>query len=275
LSSTPLAASAPREDRIKHFLGRYLEVAPVAVALFRASEAVAFSAVSLPGPILDVGCGFGEFGRLLFEGRARPDVGLDIDAEELRRAQEDATYKTLMRADARTLPFADASFASVISVSTLEHIPNVSGFFPEIARVLQPGGLLAFSVPIRDLNRNLAGHRVLRIGSEGAANRYARLVHRSLTHVNVWDAAKWADLANSSGLTVEETRRLLSPAATMTFEGLLPAAFANRLFRVVTGRRPPHPKPFVRALTRLLYPLVANEGPEGSNLFVVARKPAA
>jgi SAM-dependent methyltransferase len=40
-------------------------------------------------------------------------------------------------------PVADASYAAVISGQTLEHVQKTWLFLPELARVLQPGGLLA------------------------------------------------------------------------------------------------------------------------------------
>ena len=45
------------------------------------------------------------------------------------------------------LPYADRRFATVISNSVLEHIPQVDDVLAEIARVLQPGGRFIFCVP--------------------------------------------------------------------------------------------------------------------------------
>jgi hypothetical protein len=128
-------------------------------------------------------------------------------------------------------------------------------------------------VPIAPLNANLLGHRILRTVSKPAAERYASLVHRSLTHVNVWPVAQWTDLVRTSGLVVERAEPILSPAATKAFEALLPAAYANRLWRKATGARPPHPDLLVRAVEKRIWPLVREGAPDGSNLFVVARKP--
>jgi hypothetical protein len=109
--------------------------------------------------------------------------------------------------------------------------------------------------------------------SKPAAERYASLVHRSLTHVNVWPLDQWTALVRSSGLVIERAEPLLSPVATKAFEALLPAAYANRLWRKATGSRPPHPDILVRAAEKRLWPLVRSGATDGSNLFVVARKP--
>ena len=265
------------EATARRYLTAYLREAPLATALWRSIEAAALSTIELPHPILDIGCGFGEFARLFFQDRDQPEAGVDIDRGELSRAAavSPAIYGSILQCDARTLPFDDGSFNSVISVSTLEHIPDVEATISEAARVLRPGGVFAFTVPIAPFNRNLLGHRILRVGSRSLADRYANAVHRRLTHVNIWPAARWVDATTDAGLVVERQAATVSPTATMAFESLLPAAFANRLFRMATGRRPPHPAMFVWAAERVLRGTVMKHSPDGSNLFVVARKPAA
>jgi ubiquinone/menaquinone biosynthesis C-methylase UbiE len=49
-----------------------------------------------------------------------------------------------VRAEAESLPFADASFDLVFGHAILHHIPNLERAFAEFHRVLRPGGTLAF-----------------------------------------------------------------------------------------------------------------------------------
>ena len=264
------------EDTARRYLTMYLREAPVATALWRSIEACALATVALPGPLLDVGCGFGEFARLFFRDREMPDVGIDIDRGELGRvaAEPSPIYRSMLQCDARRLPFAAGSFKSAISISTMEHIPDVEGTIQEVARVLEPGGVFAYTVPMEPFNRSLIGHRALRLASSAVADGYARAVHKRLTHVNVWPADRWLEMTRAAGFGLEQVAATVSPGATIAFEVLLPAAFASRLWRVATGKRPPHPAPFVRAAERVLRPLVMQDSAGGSNLFVVARKPA-
>jgi len=51
--------------------------------------------------------------------------------------------------DAQALTFADRSFDVVISSETLEHIPNLDKALDEIARVLRPGGVHVFTIPLK------------------------------------------------------------------------------------------------------------------------------
>lgn len=265
------------EETATKYLSAYLREAAMSTALWRSIEAAALATVTLSPPVLDIGCGFGEFARLFFAGREQPEVGIDIDRGELLRAAavQPAIYGSILQGDARRLPFPDDSFATVISISTLEHIPGVDATLREASRVLRPGGLLAMTVPIETLSQNLVGHRALRLGSRALADRYAAALHRQLTHVNVWPAERWLDLVRESGLSVERACATVSPGATRLFEMMLPAAFANRMFRYATGRRPPHPDVFVRVARRLLRGSVMAASPNGSNLFVVARKSPA
>jgi SAM-dependent methyltransferase len=53
----------------------------------------------------------------------------------------------LVRADMRTVPFRDASFDIVFVMSALHHNPELSGVAGQIARMLRPGGQLAFVEP--------------------------------------------------------------------------------------------------------------------------------
>ena len=53
----------------------------------------------------------------------------------------------LVRADMRTVPFRDASFDIVFVMSALHHNPELNGVAAHIARMLRPGGQLAFVEP--------------------------------------------------------------------------------------------------------------------------------
>jgi SAM-dependent methyltransferase len=47
------------------------------------------------------------------------------------------------------LPFADRSFASVLSVQSIEHVPDPERVLAEVARVLEPRGVAVFVTPNR------------------------------------------------------------------------------------------------------------------------------
>lgn len=94
-----------------------------------------------PGRLLDVGCGIGHSYHLL---APRETVGLDISAEALSGQARETVV-----ADMRTLPFDDGEFASVLSVQSLEHVPDPERVLAEVARVIRPGGTAMFVTPNR------------------------------------------------------------------------------------------------------------------------------
>ena len=93
------------------------------------------------GRVLDLGCGVGHSYHLL---APRESVGVDIDPGAL----EGQERETLV-ADMRDLPFADDAFPSVLSVQSLEHVPDPDRVLIEVARVLEPGGVAVFITPNR------------------------------------------------------------------------------------------------------------------------------
>lgn len=104
--------------------------------------AYAAAAQALPqGRLLDLGCGIGHSYRLL---DPRETVGVDLDAEALAGQQRETHV-----ADMRSLPFPDASFAAVLSVQSIEHVPDPDAVLAEAARVLRPDGVAMFVTPNR------------------------------------------------------------------------------------------------------------------------------
>lgn len=89
-----------------------------------------------PGEVvLDVGCGTGWFTRRLAADGAQV-VGLDRDAEALAFARShDQGSTSYVRGDAICMPFANASFGTVLSVTALCFVEQWGQALAEIARV--------------------------------------------------------------------------------------------------------------------------------------------
>lgn len=106
------------------------------VAAYAAADALLPS-----GRVLDLGCGIGHSHELL---APRETVGVDLDPGALVGQQRETHV-----ADMRALPLPDASFAGVLSVQSLEHVPDPERVLTEVVRVLEPGGMAVFVTPNR------------------------------------------------------------------------------------------------------------------------------
>ncbi len=98
--------------------------------------------------------------------RASSVTGVDVSPQIVAAARQRFPELTAVEADVRTLPFADASFDTVISNSTLDHFDHadeIERSLAELARVLAPGGRLLVTLdnprnPIVAAGKALRGH---------------------------------------------------------------------------------------------------------------------
>ena len=101
------------------------------------------------GDALEIGAGTGYFAlNLLQAGLIERATATDISAGMLAAlaASADQLGQSVraVRTEAEELPFADSSFDLVFGHAVLHHIPDLGRAFAEFARVLRPGGVVAF-----------------------------------------------------------------------------------------------------------------------------------
>ena len=101
------------------------------------------------GDALEIGAGTGYFSlNLLQAGTIERATATDISPGMLAKLEANAERLGLgvrtAAAEAETLPFPDESFDLVFGHAVLHHIPDLGGAFSEFARVLRPGGTIAF-----------------------------------------------------------------------------------------------------------------------------------
>ena len=100
------------------------------------------------GRYLDLGCSAGLYTRgLARELEGGVAVGLDISPSMLReahrRARASGTNPSFVRANAKNLPFFDATFEGAVCGGTLNEFGDPARVLRETSRVLRPGGRLA------------------------------------------------------------------------------------------------------------------------------------
>lgn len=220
--------------------------------------------------LLDVGSGMG---RHCFEAlrRGADVVAADLDADALAavgamaaamadegEAPATASF-TAVRADARRLPFGDASFDRVVASETLEHIADDSVAMGEIARVLRPGGRAVVTVP--------------RWWPEAVCWALSKEYHSNEGgHVRIYKTPQLKRRLARTGLHVdgvEHAHALHSPywwikcAVGPSRESLLPKLYHRFLVWDMTAR-----PPVTRLLERALNPVL------GKSVVVYLEKPA-
>ena len=255
-------------------LGQHLQSLPAFRALLRAVEARFYQdLLPLAEPVLDVGCGDGHFASVAFP---RPlTAGIDPAADVLREARQWGAYRLLAQASGDALPYADAAFATVVSNSVLEHIPDVEAVLAEIGRVLQPGGRFLFCVPGDHFTELLFFPQLFRrLRLESLARAYERYFNRISRHHHCDGPEVWRARLERAGLQLDEAFYYFSARANHALDlghyfGA-PSLVCKKLF----GRWILVPRRWNLALTeRWLRPRYEEPLPEiGAYLFCIAHK---
>lgn len=200
------------------------------------------------GPVLDVGCGTGA----LLSTMSEDAVGVDSSPEALKFCLRRGLHKVAL-GDAQALPFLANEFDRVVTLDTLEHVPDDRAAISEIFRTLTPGGLLVLNVP---------------------AYRWLWGPHDvALHHHRRYTRAQMENLLKNAGFQVE----LLSYSVFFLFPVVVGVRFLDRVMRRNAKVRLPQ---VGRMLNALLIRLMRIEGwllcrvtlPVGSSVVAVARK---
>jgi SAM-dependent methyltransferase len=98
--------------------------------------------------VLDMACGAG-YGAALLAEVAESVVGADINEKTVNYARcsyrrDNLAYRV---EDAQGLSFESASFDTVVSFETIEHLSDIPRYLNEVQRVLRPGGIYIVSTP--------------------------------------------------------------------------------------------------------------------------------
>lgn len=216
-----MAAAAPRHEIVSAVEDTHWWF----VAQREMVAAVLAAEVAPGAELLDAGCGTGAVVDALAD-RYRC-AGVDVDAPSLELCRRRRPGLRFELASAADLPFADASFDTVLSLDVLGHksLPDKPALVGEARRVLRPGGTLVLQV---------AAYDWLRSAHDTAVDSDRRFTTREV-----------GALMRGAGFEP----RLLTYRVSMLF----PAAAATRLLRRHGTRNQvgPVPAPLNRALTAL------------------------
>ncbi len=166
------------------------------------------SLVPPPARVLDLGCGAGNLAADLAH-RGYVVTGVDISEamiSEARRTHEGQDLDWVVIQARKPLPFDCGSFDAVVASSVFEYLDDVASTLGEVARILRPGGILLYTVPLpshptRRLEHVLAylarlpllrpADRVPRLGG------YLQYLRLSRNRMSI---ARWESLGEAMGL---------------------------------------------------------------------------
>lgn len=97
--------------------------------------------------VLEIGTGTGVHGRWLLDRVQIDYTGIDVTVEMLEQARKRLPGAALLTADAKLLPFSEASFDAVFCSGTLHHMEDPWRVLGEMARVARSGGRVAVMEP--------------------------------------------------------------------------------------------------------------------------------
>jgi SAM-dependent methyltransferase len=104
------------------------------------------------GRVVELGCGNGTLETRALAARYRL-TGVDLSAEQLRRARERVPEAAFVRGDLATVEFVESSLDAVCAFYVLNHVPRdlLPGLFARVHTWLRPGGLFLATLGASDI----------------------------------------------------------------------------------------------------------------------------
>jgi SAM-dependent methyltransferase len=178
--------------------------------------------------VLEVGCDRGHYMTVL-RPRCQRVFGIDVNDAALA----DNPHPDVQRMDATALAFPSASFDRVVSMHTIEHIPDLQAALVEMARVLKPGGKMVHVYPWEPIRGYSA--------APGALLAYGSLRAARELHLHKLDPRKLGELGVRAGLRPGPSRLLFTPFPF--FPSYITVLSKDRDRDQIPARERAHPEP--------------------------------
>ena len=181
--------------------------------------------------VLELGCGAAQWSISLARLGARP-VGLDLSPRQLEHAREGMKEAgvefPLVEASAEEVPLSDEAFDIVFCDHGAFNFADPKRLVPECARLLRPGGLLAFNrpSPLVDLFFDIENDQI----TETLHNDYFDLDRFEDDETVDFQLpyGEWIRLFRGNGFDVEDLIELRAPKGAKTTYDFVPYEWARR-----------------------------------------------
>jgi 2-polyprenyl-3-methyl-5-hydroxy-6-metoxy-1,4-benzoquinol methylase len=159
------------------------------------AHAKLLEAVGTGNRVLDVGCSSGYLARPLAE-RGNTIVGLELDPEAARAAEEFCELVLVGDVETMELPLEPGSFDVVLGGDVIEHLRDPAATLARLRPLLRPGGRVVLSTP------NVANWAI-RLSLLSGRWRYTDRGILDRSHTHLFTRATLAETLEQAGYRVE------------------------------------------------------------------------
>lgn len=130
--------------------------------------------------VLDVGGGSGFVFDVLTNGlKIKKKINIDLFVSDFKK------YDYIFNEDINKNSLKDNSIDTVVSVSVLEHIPNIGNVYKSIYRILKHGSSLIFTTPKKDYHEGLVLYRFFHTFNQNKADWYKNFDIKKAHHCSI------------------------------------------------------------------------------------------
>lgn len=145
--------------------------------------------------VLDIGCSSGNFGKVLTKQKECEVIGVDLDAEDVKRAKKVLKAAYVMNIERDNFSKL-GKFDRVIFADVLEHLVDPVASLQKVKKLLKPGGQVLFSIP----NMAHMGTRLMLLTGKFGYGETGLL---DKTHLHFYDEAEVRRIFNDAGFSLE------------------------------------------------------------------------
>ncbi|MEF2978254.1 class I SAM-dependent methyltransferase [Subtercola sp. YIM 133946] len=173
-----------------------------------------FAYVPAGSRVLDVGCSTGTFGEALERLKSCTVVGVDLDAADIAEAATKISSALVFDVTSAESLDELGMFDVIVCADLLEHLPNPRAALRRLTATLNPGGLVAYSIP------NMT-HTSVRLDLLRGVFGYTQTGILDKTHLHFYDRVEVDDMFVSSGFSITAENPVVFPYPTEMVEGAL------------------------------------------------------